>query len=318
MTSADLSSGDMLRELHYALAETDAETPSSELRDRVMAAALLARRPGQSAHPAERISGVEVFRQAVDRMDHLLGEFGPEEWSRPALRGLDVQGLIGHLIGVEDEFIASLERPAGSPDGSDHIASTQPTALAQGERSTDRTHQDWSKRTSQALALLDRRDDLTVPVTWFGITLPLDQLLVIRAFEMWIHEEDIRRANGRLLRAPEPAALARMADLAVGLLPAGMANIGFTRPNLMVRLVLTGPGGGTWDVVLDGPVSLPPPPPAPSGTHPPAAARLVVDTAAFCRVVANRDDLAGSGAIIDGDLSVAAELCRGAATLALD
>lgn len=99
-----------------------------------------------------------------------------------------------------------------------------------------------------------------------------------------------------------------MADLAVTLLPAGVARAGIARPGSAVRLVLTGPGGGTWDVGLDGAAVAP-------GA---ASARITVATDAFCRAVGNRVAPGETHAWIDGDEAVAADLFADAAALALD
>ena len=55
------------------------------------------------------------------------------DWRTPALRGLDIQGLVGHLIGVEDDAHRCL---AGDPEvaGVSHVESTQAAATAQGGR----------------------------------------------------------------------------------------------------------------------------------------------------------------------------------------
>ena len=91
------------------------------------------------------------------------------------------------------------------------------------------------------------------------------------------------------------------------MLPAGIARAGRARAGATVRLVLTGAGGGTWDLSLDGsPVSRR------------ADCRIVVDAAAFCRVVGDRDDAVTSGAIVSGDPDVATGVLLGAAALALD
>jgi hypothetical protein len=101
-----------------------------------------------------------------------------------------------------------------------------------------------------------------------------------------------------------------MTDLAASLLSAGISGISSVRDRT-ARLVLTGPGGGTWDVTLGGPVQR-----AQAGGRFDALA--TVGAAAFCRVVANRSDLAGSQATLGGDADVAALVFAGAAALALD
>ena len=44
--------------------------------------------------------------------------------------------------------------------------------------------------------------DVEDPVTLHGFTLPLNSMLTVRSFEMWTHEEDIRRCAGSPLVAP--------------------------------------------------------------------------------------------------------------------
>jgi uncharacterized protein (TIGR03083 family) len=249
-----------------------------------------------------------VFRRTVDAFAATLGDLSPAEWGRHALRDLDIQGLVGHLIGVERDFLVALDlRSADAGDQSapsDHIAATQASATAQTERAPEDTRREWlliASTTADHVATFDD-ERLRSPVTLHSLTLPVDAMLIVRSFEMWTHDEDIRRATGRLLAAPEAARLIHMTQLAVSLLPAGMmrAQLPLDRG---VRLVLTGPGGGTWPAAVgSGPVD----------------ARLVVDAVSFCRVVANRVDPAHSGAVVTGDESLGAELLAGARTLALD
>ena len=65
----------------------------------------------------------------------------------------------------------------------------------------------------------------------------LGTLLVIRAFELWTHENDIRRAVGRAPTVPEGSTLRLMTTVAAGALPLGAARIGLDDPT-RVRLVL--------------------------------------------------------------------------------
>ena len=300
---------DALRELRFALAEADAQAPPRALRDRVRAAALEGRPPGRPASPPDHISGAEVFRRATAAFAALVGGLAPEEWARPALRDLDVQGLVGHLIGVETHFLQGLEEAGADPGAGQHVPATDPFARAQAGRTTADTVGEWSELVARSLAAVAGSDP-GAPVTWYGITLPLDLLLVVRAFEVWLHDGDVRRATGRAPADPDAESLGRMTALALNLLPAGVARAQRARPGRAVRLVLTGPGGGTWDVGLD-----------PSGTPdpcPPAEARVVVDGSAFCRVVGNRSDRARSGGVVSGDETLVDDLFAAAAALALD
>ena len=109
--------------------------------------------------------------------------------------------------------------------------------------------------------------------------LPLSALLVVRAFEIWVHDNDIRQAAGLPPAVPDPPTLRLMTDLATRLLPRAAAAGGLPGP-VAVHLVLTGPGGGTWDVTLDA---------GPGGTQPgPVPLRIVTDAVGFCQLVASR------------------------------
>jgi uncharacterized protein (TIGR03083 family) len=284
------------------------------LRARVVTGALAARSAGRPARPVPVVTSLEAFRRTVDSLDAVLAGLAPEEWARPALRDLDVQGLVGHLIGVEREFQARVGSNPASAVEAHHVGSTQAAADAEAGRPPASTHRDWLAMTVRTIDRVEAAASPEAPVTMHGVTLPLDQWLVVRSFEMWTHEEDVRRAVGRPLLAPETARLALMTQLAVSLLPTGMARAGRATAGRATagratagrsaRLVLTGDGGGTWQI-----------PPADGST---ADVRIVVDCVTFCRLVANRHAPTDAAAVITGDQALADDVFAGAAALAFD
>lgn len=302
-----------LDELWSALLEGDAETPPAGLGARIVDAALDQRPAGRPALQVPAISPVEGFRRQVDAFDALLGSLGDADWHRPALRDLDVQGLVGHLVGVEldcqralDSCAADAEESAADwPDGSDHIASTAPHAIAQSGRRVEETHADWRATAHTTLERL-QAPSLDSELTLHGMTLPLGAMLVVRTFELWTHDEDIRRATGRPLAAPGPSTLQLMTQLANELLPAGVSRSGVPGDGGTARIVLTGAGGGCWTAEL---------PPSPAA---PLRVRIVTDAVDFCRLVAGRIAPADLDAVVSGDADLAARALRGAAALALD
>ena len=74
----------------------------------------------------------------------------------------------------------------------------------------------------------------------------------MRAFETWIHTDDLRRVVGVPEQVPEPAHLALMSDLAGRTLGLSLAMADRMRPGKTARLVLTGGGGGSWLVEMGG------------------------------------------------------------------
>ena len=83
------------------------------MRERVLAASWQARPAGQPEPEPAGISPAEAFRRATDALDALLGTLGDDDWSVPVLRDLDVQGLVGHLIGVEEDVHRCLSGDPG-------------------------------------------------------------------------------------------------------------------------------------------------------------------------------------------------------------
>jgi Mycothiol maleylpyruvate isomerase N-terminal domain len=302
---------DLLTELRFALAEADTETPSRHFRAGLLTAAMAKRAPGLSANPAAHVSGLEALRRMGSRLASLLTQLELGAWAKPTVRDLDVQGLVGHLIGVETAFAATLQGETAASEA-DHVESTQPSALRQRGRPPSQTLEEWSRSLERTIALAAAEVQPHRPVRFYGLGLGLDALLVARAFELWTHDEDIRRATGHALEDPDPETLRRMVELAAPLLPAGIAMTGASLTDVSARLVLTGPAGGTWDVLFRGRRVTRAKPGQGFDAH------IVVDAAQFCRVAANRGDLVGSGAVVSSDLGAARTLFAGAAALALD
>jgi uncharacterized protein (TIGR03083 family) len=280
------------------------------LRERVLAASLLARGAGQPVPAGPTISAAEAFGRAADAFYGLLCALGEEDWTKPALRGLDVQGLVGHLTGVEDDVQRGL---AGDPAvaGASHVESTQAAAVSQAGRSPAQTRADWRRAADRTLDLVraaglaPAADDPGAKVAVHGMRLPLRALLVVRAFELWVHDNDIRRAVGLPPSVPDTPVLRLMSDLAARMLPYAATRTGLREP-VDVHLVLTGPGGGTWEIAV--------------GQSPPdpVAVAIVTDVVGFCRLAANRVTAADLDLHITGDPGRAADVLAVVPTLALD
>ncbi len=286
---------------------TDRDPPGpilpAGLRERVLEASRRERAAGRPVPAVPEISAVEAFSRAADAFDQVLGALDDHDWRTPVLRGLDVQGLVGHLIGVEDDVHRCLSGDPGVADAS-HVESTQPAAVRQAGRSPARTRADWRRAADATLSLVRAAKDRDATLAMHGMRLPLRALLVVRAFELWAHENDIRRAVGWPASAPDASTLSLMTDLAARLLPPAAARAGLRGP-VDVHLVLTGPGGGTWDVALG------------QGSSGPAVS-IVTDAVGFCRLAANRVASAELDVWVTGDPGRAAEVLAAAATLALD
>jgi uncharacterized protein (TIGR03083 family) len=285
-------------------------TVPAGLRYRVLDASRRARAAGEPVPRVPAISPAEAYRRAADALYRTLTALRTADWSRQAIRDLDVQRLVGHLTGVEVDVQRSLAGdPAVSQAG--HVESTQAAADRQAGRDPAATRDEWRDAVRRTLDLVATGShDLGTTVALHGMRLPLSALLVARAFELWIHENDIRLACGLPLAVPDPPALRLMTRLAAGLLPGAAARAGLPGPGRL-HLVLTGPGGGTWDLEWE------------SGTggaaQPgPGEVSVVADAVGFCRLAGDRITPAELDPDITGDHDQAAGVLTAAATLALD
>jgi uncharacterized protein (TIGR03083 family) len=286
----------------------NATAPTDALRHRVLQAARAARLPGESLRRVEPISAAEAFSRAADAFNGLLGALDTNAWRLPVLRDLDVQGLVGHLTGVERDVCRSIDGDAGVADA-DHVASTQQSAHRQSGRTPAQTRREWRAAVDETLARVGLGGaglDPAAPVAIHGMRLPLAALLVVRAFELWTHENDIRRAAGWPASVPDAATLQLMTALAVRLLPDVAARAKLPVHPTELHLVLTGDGGGTWDLSLGG-----------TGRRR-APITIVTDAIAFCRLVANRLDPTELDAHTTGDPDGVRQVLFAATTMALD
>jgi len=275
------------------------------LRTRVLAASWRARSAGRPVPDVPEISPVEAFGRAVDALYGMLGALDDADWRRPVLRGLDVQHLIGHLTGVEEDMRRCLSGDPAVAEA-DHVGSTQPWATRQAGQPPASTRAEWRGAADRTLALAREQADLHAEVALHGMRLPLGALLIVRAFELWTHDNDIRRAAGLPPAVPDASTLRLMTGLAAQLLPYGAARAGLREPT-KVHLVLTGPGGGTWDVVIGD-----------ADQPEPASVGIVTGAVGFCRLVANRAAPAELDLHITGDAGRAAGVLAAASALALD
>lgn len=276
------------------------------LRERVLAASLEARAAGRSWPLVPAITGAEAFARAADAFDALLGALREEDWARPALRELNVQGLVGHLTGVEEDMHRALALDPEVAMAS-HVASTQPAADRQAGRAVAQTHAEWRRAADRTIELARGLGDPAAELAVHGLRLPLDFLLIARAFELWVHEVDIRRAVGLPPAVPDEPTLSLMTSSVAGMLPLAAALTGVHEPT-SVHLVLTGPGGGTWDLSIG----------SGSDASDASATTIVTDAVGFCHLVGNRaapDDLELH---ITGDSGRATRVLAAASALALD
>ena len=263
------------------------------------------RAPGIPLHDVE-ISARSAFELTVRDLGDLLDALGPADWSASAVEGWTVKGLLAHLVATDAYFGHQLglwELDVDAELEPDHLGLSRPFVAASEHEPAAALLAAWRERTNAILVHLAGLDDsaLRRPMRFHFLHTSLSTILVTRVFEMWTHEEDICRATGRSLPTPDPARLRRMSRIAVPSMPFGLAFSGVPVSGRTARIVLTGPGGGTWDQALAvGEVAG-----APDVT-------LVLDVVDYCRLASRRiapDEVAVD---IEGDAALGRHVLVGA------
>jgi uncharacterized protein (TIGR03083 family) len=257
-------------------------TASAHLRPRVLAAAL-ARRPSR-----QRLS--EPYERQVDELATLLSELDTWQFELALPRYGNVRGVIEHLAG-NDGLVAS------------DLGLASVGAAGAGP-------QQWQEQARGLLRGVQSEASLDQPVRMAGRTpqwRPLRDALVQRAFETWIHADDVRRALGRPSRPPPPEDVSTVVALGVRLLPLALQSLGRDRPGQRAALQLAGASPASWSVPL-----------ASDDTAGVEVVALRADAVAFCELMASRRDPAEFAYEADGDRAAAVDLLAAAATLGCD
>ena len=293
-----------------AMAEAMSAAPPDDLRAATLASAHRRRMPGAPTGRPVAPNRNDALVATIDDLRALLDDLSPAESEIVVPGPLGrVHDVVSHLVAVEELALGwTGAGPAHDPQTlMDHIDSTRGRVgeLAD-ERWTDVVAQ-WHNTALQA-ADACRAAPPDQAVQAHDLPTTVEGLVLLRIFELWAHAIDIAAATGRRRPELDAARLVLMSQALVDALPLGIALQGHTAPDTTVRLVLTGPAGGTYDISLSGII----------GDDSEPAATIVTDVTDLCLVATRRlhpDDLAAD---IDGDRSVLPLVLSGAAAFARD
>ncbi|MER6343590.1 zf-HC2 domain-containing protein [Streptomyces sp. NPDC001595] len=305
------------------------------LRTRVLESCL-DRRPPRIPVP----EWAAAYDAETARLDALLQDFGDSEWHAPVrLRWFDgkeatsrrttVAGVIAHLLAVDGlvavalglddplgDIDAELPNPAGRTEAYWRASHFPPTRSVRGP---------WREQSHgivRTVAFTGGGAGL-MPVSYGGFSLPLHDTMIDRAFECWVHAEDIADAVDYPYAAPSGRHLNRMIDLAARMLPSALAErrqaglaapartgrhlVAAGEPGRTLRLEIEGSGGGEWLIPLDSPAA------SPSTDH--EVAHVALDGVEFCRLAAGHVPPDEAAAGQDGDREAIRDVLHAAASL---
>ncbi|TNM30288.1 maleylpyruvate isomerase family mycothiol-dependent enzyme [Streptomyces sedi] len=167
-----------------------------------------------TVHPSLQPS-VDAWTQSIESISELVSSLVEGEWNRPTERvGWSVRDAVSHVIGGECEALGD-PRPIHSlPRDLYHV--TDETSRYHEVQVDVRRHHTGPEMTSELEYTIIRRsrhlrnerrnasDVISHPL--YG-KLPLGQYLQLRVADVWVHEQDVRRALKQPVTLDTPAAL---------------------------------------------------------------------------------------------------------------
>ncbi|PAZ13724.1 hypothetical protein CLM62_22900 [Streptomyces sp. SA15] len=269
------------------------------LTDGVLSRALRTRRPAPRVAPH-----AAPYASAVAGLHALLPE-AEGRWGTPVVHDWDVHAIVAHLLAADEPLAGLLgiearvpATPAGEGTSWEDAWNrrTADVIAHQYRRTPEETVADWAAQADALLATPEARDpEPAAPaLTLMGMRLPVADHFLVRAFEVWIHTDDIGRALGLSVPPPPEAHLWQLVRLAVRVL--GLA-LGPTAPPVLFSVT----GGEEW--VL-------------GSEDEPVAAELALDPVDFCLLVGGRyaPDEVPRG--VNGDAGAVRNVLERAASLA--
>ncbi|MEU9128322.1 sigma factor [Kitasatospora sp. NPDC048540] len=283
----------------------DSLGPDEALRRQVLDWCL-AQRPARCPVPP----WAAPYAAETAKLDALLRDLGPGEWQevaelpwhggvqrwRPAEVVCHLAAVDGYLtpaLGLPDPVRTPTPpgpRPAGPPRvpeqgrPDDVLGRTRSLIEARRGSAPAEVRGMWRRQSHELLRAAGLGADGTAPVDYGSAVLPLSDAFLDRAFECWVHGDDLARAVDYPYAPPAPQHLRLLVDLAARMLPYLLAALrGPDRPagdRRLLRLVIDGPAAGEWRIPLDG---------LQDDGGPPVA-EMVLDGLEFCYLAAAHRD----------------------------
>ena len=251
---------------------------------------------------------VQTYVGSTARLVETFRALTPDEYHEPTPNGLDARGLVVHLA-AQESFLAQAVGRAVVPDVDDDDIDARTAAFLDRYRDValDDVVDVWRSSVDEVAAWAADPTTRDASVPWIGLDMPRDNFLVARAFENWIHRDDLRVVQGHDREPPPPAELHEMANLSMRTLPFALLVTDRAHPAKVARIVLTGSGGGEWTCSM-------------GGARPPADAvpdvTLTADIVDWCLVAGERLAPAELPRRVDGDPALADDLVAAAPAFA--
>ncbi|MCM3808142.1 maleylpyruvate isomerase family mycothiol-dependent enzyme [Streptomyces sp. DR7-3] len=225
-----------------------------------------------TVHPSLQTS-IDAWTHSIDAITELVNPLAESEWNRPTeCPGWSVRDVVSHVIGLECEMLGD-PRPIHSLPRDLYHVTNELSRYMEVQVDVRRCHTAPEMTSELEYTIIRRgrqlRNEKRSPETmvrWPGGTeVTLGEALTRRAFDAWVHEQDLRRALNKPGNLDSPGASITR-DLLLSALPKVVAKDAGAAPQSAVVFDVHGPmefmrtvrvgadGRGT----IDGSVSLGP------------------------------------------------------------
>ncbi|WP_338749747.1 maleylpyruvate isomerase family mycothiol-dependent enzyme [Janibacter alittae] len=252
-----------------------------------------------------------VWDEAAQDLLALVHELSDEEWDRPALPGWTARDVLAHVAHLESEA-AGFEQPAGGrvvvEPGRNRPMPTEVTeagVAARRDRSVEDLLTEFERACvvrREAMTNVDRSDPKAPAPGLAGeLGWDLRTWLTNRPIDLWVHEQDIRRATGRPM-VTTSAGAAHVAAVMTAAFPAALRKL---PAGTSVVAHVTGPQGRVLAARVGEDGRAAPVDPA-DGSD----VTLEMDDATWLRLTGGRIAPADAAVVVTGDADVAAQVLR--------
>ncbi|MGW1072226.1 maleylpyruvate isomerase family mycothiol-dependent enzyme [Streptomyces sp. NPDC002537] len=193
---------------------------------------------------------IDAWTHSIEAIHELVKPLAESDWNTPTeCPGWSVRDVVSHVIGVETEFLGE-PRPIHTLPRDLYHVTDEFSRYIEVQVDVRRCHTALEMTSELDLIILRRCRQLRnenrspqAPVRWplgSGNDQPLERALTVRAFDVWTHEQDLRRALGMPGNLDSPAA-AITRDFLLNALPKVVAKDATAPPGAAVVFDVHGP-----------------------------------------------------------------------------
>lgn len=145
---------------------------------------------------------VRGWHESARSIVALAGELDDADWARPTdCAEWSVKDIVAHLAHLETELCSTEQNTSAQSTGTDVVSAYTGAGVdARRDRTPDELIEEFAAAVelrASRLAVLPDDPSEPAPVTPGGVAWSWDTLLRNRSVDVWVHEQDIRRATGR-------------------------------------------------------------------------------------------------------------------------